>query len=103
FFTVLVTRTTANPKPGSDEINRAFEEGWIGTNGYVRSDGMRQKRALAFLGNVISVRGEKITEVFVVDLPEDLTVPGDGPLAGTETRMPSPPKGVVQRRLTYSE
>ena len=33
YFSVLVTRTTANPKPGSDEIKKAFEEGWVGTNG----------------------------------------------------------------------
>ena len=30
------------------------------------------------------------------------TVPGDGSLAGTERRMPFPPKGVVQRRLTFT-
>jgi hypothetical protein len=32
FFCALVTRTTTAPKPGSDEISRAFEEAWIGTN-----------------------------------------------------------------------
>jgi hypothetical protein len=48
YFSVLVTHTTANPKPGSDEINKAFEEGWVGTNGYVRADGLRQRHALAF-------------------------------------------------------
>ena len=102
YFTVLVTRTTANPKPGSDEIKRAFEEGWVGTNGYVRTDGTRQKRALAFQGHVVTATGETISEIFIADLPEDLTVPGDGPLAGTETRMPFPPKSVTQRRLTYT-
>src|SRR5438046_7763361 len=45
YFTVLVTRTTANPRPGSDEIRKAFEEGWVGTHGYVRADGSRQRRA----------------------------------------------------------
>jgi hypothetical protein len=102
YFTVLVARTTANPKPGSDEIKKAFEEGWVGTNGYLRADGTRQKRALAFQGHVVTDKGETISEIFIVDLPENLTVPGDGPLAGTETRMPSPPKGVTQRRLTYT-
>ncbi len=102
FFSVLVTRTTANPKPGSDEIKKAFEEGWVGTNGYVRADGTRQKRALAFQGHVVTTKGETASEIFIVDLPEDLTVPGDGPLAGTETRMPFPPRGVIQRRLTFT-
>ena len=102
YFSVLATRTTANPKPGSDEIKKAFEEGRIGMNGYVNSDGRLQRRALAFQGHVITERGETIAEVFVADLPEDVTQPGEGPLAGTETHMPRPPKGAVQRRLTFT-
>jgi dipeptidyl aminopeptidase/acylaminoacyl peptidase len=99
----LVTRTTANPIPGSDEIRRACEEGWIGTNGYARSDGTRQRRALAFQGQVVTSGNQTNVEVFVVDLPEDLTAAGDGPLPGTATRMPFPPRGTVQRRLTRTE
>lgn len=102
YFSVLVTRTTAFPKPGSDEIMKAFEEGWIGTNGYVNSEGKRQRRALAFQGHVVTDRGETITEVFIADLPEDVSQPGDGQLAGTETQMPRPPKGTSQRRLTFT-
>jgi hypothetical protein len=102
YFTVVVTRTTANPKPGSDEIKKAFEEGWVGTNGYVRVDGSRQRHALAFQGHVLTANGEAIPEVFIVDLPDDLTQEGGGPLAGAETRMPFPPKGCVQRRLTFT-
>ena len=102
YFSVLVTCTTATPKPGSDEINKAFEESWVGTNGYVRTDGMRQRRALAFQGHVVTEEGETISEVFIVDLPADLTRSGDGPLAGTETHMPFPPRGVTQRRLTLT-
>ncbi len=102
YFTVLVTRTTANPKPGSDEIKKAYEEGWVGTNGYLHSDGTRQRRALAFQGDVVTAKNETISEVFIVDLPDDLTNEGDGPLAGTETRTPFPPKGCVQRRLSFT-
>ena len=102
YFTVLVTRTMANPRPGSDEIQRACEESWIGTNGYLRADGTRQKRALAFQGQVVRSAGDTVSEVFVADLPDDLSVPGDGPLAGTENRMPSPPRGVIHRRLTFT-
>ena len=102
YFSVLATRTTANPKPGSDEIKKAFEEGWIGTNGYLRADGRRQRHALAFQGLVVTQAGETIAEVFVADLPVDVTKPGDGPLAGTETRMPFPPKDCVRRRLTFT-
>jgi len=102
YFTVLVTRTTANPRRGSDEIKKAFEEGWVGTNGYVRMDGSLQRRALAFQGHVVTADGQTISEVFIVDLPDDLTRPGDGPLAGTETRMLFPPNGCMQRRLTFT-
>jgi Tol biopolymer transport system component len=74
----------------------------VGTNGYVRPDGTRQSRALAFQGSVLTPSGDSIAEVFVLDLPEDLTQPGLGPLAGTETRAPHPPRGVIQRRLTFT-
>ena len=102
-FTVLVTRTVNEPQPGSDEISKAFSDAWVGTNGYARPDGTRQARAIAFQGHVRTRDGATIPEVFIVDLPDDLTVPGDGPLAGTGSRRPSPPRGVVQRRLTRTE
>ena len=101
-FTVLVTRTTNQPKPGSDEIGRAFSDSWIGTGGYLRTDGTRQKRAIAFQGQVVTKAGRTISEAFVVDLPDDPTRPGDAPLQGTASTRPAPPEGVVQRRLTYT-
>lgn len=104
WFSVLVTRTVAHPRPGSDEISRAFEEGWIGHDGYLRADGSRQARALAFQGRVTAHDGREHDEVFVVDLPADLTRFGpDGSLAGTTTHRPSPPAGVTQRRLTFTD
>jgi hypothetical protein len=101
-FSVLVTKTENRPRPGSDEIRRACEEAWVGTNGYRRSDGGWQRRALAFQGEVVTRDGRVISEVYVVDLPDDLTAAGEGPLEGTVTRRPAPPKGVVQRRLTFT-
>lgn len=104
-FSVAVTRLTDRPRPGSDEISRAVEEAWIGDQGYLRADGGRQRRALAFQGQVVTRAGAAINEVFVVDLPDDLAdlaIPGDGPLAGTATTRPAPPRGVTQRRLTFT-
>jgi len=104
-FTVLVTRLTDAPRAGSDEIERACEEAWVGTDGYARADGSRQRRALAFQGSVLTATGATISEVFVVDLPDDLAefaCAGDGPLAGTATTRPVPPRGVSQRRLTFT-
>ncbi|MBN2296224.1 MAG: DUF3748 domain-containing protein [Pirellulales bacterium] len=101
-FTVLVTRTVNHPRPGSDEINRAFEDSWIGSDGYIRKDKTRQRRAIAFQGQVVVDNGQPVNEVFVVDLPSDLCRAGDAPLEGTATKRPAPPKGVVQRRLTFT-
>lgn len=101
-FTVLVAKTVNHPRPGSDEINRAFEDGWIGVGGYLKNDGTRQRRAIAFQGQVVAKDGQDVNEVFVVDLPDDLTVPGDAPLEGTATTRPSPPQGTIQRRLTFT-
>jgi len=104
-FCVLVSQTTSAPTPGSDEINRAYEEGWVGKEGYLRHDGHRQRWALAFIGDTLSEKGEKVPEVFLVDLPAkmaDYALEGDAPLAGTETRLPAPPAGVAQRRLTFT-
>jgi WD40 repeat protein len=101
-FSVLVTRTWDNPRPGSDEISRAFEDAWLGTHGYLRPDGARQRWAIAFQGLVESPKGYSIAEVFIVDLPDDLTVSGDGPLQGTPSTRPRPPSGTTQRRLTFT-
>ncbi len=101
-FSVLVTRTVNHPRPGSDEIDRAFEDAWVGVGGYVRPDGTRWRRAIAFQGQVVAADGQAVSEVFLVDLPDDLTVRGDGALEGTATTRPAPPRGVVQRRLTFT-
>ena len=109
-FTVLVTRLTDEPTPGSDEICKAFEEAWVGTHGYLRPDGTRQRYALAFQGHVVvhdAAGGglRTVSEVFICDLPENpaaLTEAGDRPLAGTPACRPAPPRTVSQRRLTFT-
>lgn len=102
FFSVLVTRTTNQPRPESDEISRAEGDAWVGAAGYLRSNGERQRRAIAFLGDAVAADGKPHTDVFIVDIPDDVTQPGEGPLEGTTTRRPAPPAGVVQRRLTFT-
>ncbi|MDA8481050.1 DUF3748 domain-containing protein [Citrobacter sp. Awk 4] len=90
---VLVSQTTPTPIPGSDEINRAYEEGWVGDH------------TLAFIGDTLSVKGDKVPELFLVDLPREESgwkQAGEAPLAGTESSMPAPPAGVKQRRLTFT-
>ncbi|MEO6893418.1 MAG: DPP IV N-terminal domain-containing protein, partial [Ginsengibacter sp.] len=102
-FSVVIAKVTVNPKPGSDEIDKAFDEGWIGAKGYKKNDGKWQRHAIAFQGEVINADGTKKVEVFVVDLPGDLTKANSGkPLEGTITSRPNVPAGVVQRRITYT-
>lgn len=96
----LVVKVTPEPRPGSDEVKRAAWDSWIGTHGYTRTDGKLQ-RARAFLGTVISMDGQEVQELFVVDIPDDITTSGDdGPLEGTLDEMPMRVRGATQRRLT---
>lgn len=104
-FCVLVSKTTVEPKPGSDEINRAYEEGWVGKQGYMTAEGEQQRWALAFIGDTCSRTGEKVPELFIVDLPDELTAfqqAGAEPLSGTSVTLPAPPETVQQRRLTFT-
>lgn len=102
WFSALVVRVTPTPKPGSDEISHAAGDSWVGTDGYVKPDGTRQI-ARAFIGKVKNKNGKEVDEVFIVDIPTDITIPGEfGPLEGTDTTFPMPPKGTAQRRLTFT-
>ncbi|QMW04715.1 DUF3748 domain-containing protein [Spirosoma foliorum] len=104
WFATVIARVTEQPRQGSDEIEKAFDETWIGTNGYRKDDGSWQKRAIAFQGNVRNQENQLVTEVFVVDLPEDLTQANPGqPLEGTATTRPNPPAGVTQHRITFTK
>lgn len=104
YFSVVAATVTETPEPGSDDIEKAFDECWIGNDGYVRTDGSTQRRAIAFQGHVRTRDNEVITEVFVSDIPEDLTAQVDGvPLQGTRTLRPAVPAGLRQRRVTFTE
>ncbi|GMV97122.1 MAG: hypothetical protein AMXMBFR83_14810 [Phycisphaerae bacterium] len=99
-FSVLVVSVTPDPAPGSDEISHAAGDSWVGSAGYLKPDGTRQ-RARAFIGTTRDAAGTPLDELFIVDIPEDVTRPGPlGPLQGTPTQLPAPPAGAVQRRLT---
>lgn len=104
WFATVIAQVTEQPQAGSDEIDKAFDETWIGQHGYLKTDGSRQQRAIAFQGNVRDQANHPITEVFVADLPEDLTQARPGlPLEGTATTRPNPPAGVIQRRITFTK
>jgi len=101
-FSALVVVVTPKPQPGSDAIDRATGDSWVGRNGYPRQDGTRQL-ARAFIGTTRNLSGKAVDELYLVDVPDDITQPGPlGPLEGTAKKLPMPPEGAVQRRLTYS-
>lgn len=102
WFSAVVVRVVPHPEPGSDEICNAASDSWIGSGGYKKPDGSLQV-ARAFLGRVISKNGKPVEELFVVDIPDSIHVPGEyGPLEGTLNSFPMPPLGAVQRRLTFT-
>jgi WD40 repeat protein len=61
-FSVVLTQTVAQPEPGSDQICWASEEAWLGRDG----------RRIAFQGRVKRLDGSMASEMFVLELPEDL-------------------------------
>lgn len=104
-FSVLLVKVKrqADITPGSDDVFQASEDSWVGAKGYQKLDGTWQ-RGYAFIGKTVPAPGVARNEVYVVDVPEDITVAGpDGPLEGTATTMPMPPAGAVTRRLTWSD
>jgi len=102
WYSAVVVRVVPDPKPGSDEISNAAGDSWIGMPGYRKPDGTMQV-ARAFIGKIHTKNGIPVDELFVVDIPDSLNLPGEyGPLEGTRTSFPMPPKGTVQRRLTHT-
>jgi hypothetical protein len=90
-FSAIVSQVQNTATPGSDEIEKAFDECWLGN-----------QRKLAFQGHVRAQNNNLQTEIFVVDLPDNLTQVGESPLEGTVTTRCGVPKGVIQRRITHT-
>lgn len=103
-FALLAATVTENPKPGSDEIDKAFDECWLGKEGYLKTDGSRQHKAIAYQGNVRDEQGNTVTEIFVADIPDDLsTTIFDESIAGASNTRPAVPQDISQRRITFSQ
>ena len=103
-YSVLVVPVRKDPTPGSDEVSKAFDECWIGENGYINATGSRQRKAIAFQGNVADDNGSVKTEIFVADLPDDLpdwVKQNAG--GGTRTSMPAVPGVIKRRRISFTK
>ncbi len=102
-FSVIIADVTESPKFNTDEIDKAFDECWIGNDGYLKSDGQRQHRAIAFQGNVKNASGETVTDIFIVDLPKDLSVLKAETKKGNAFSRLEVPISLKQRRITHLE
>lgn len=101
-YAAIVTAVVQSPVPGSDEINKAFDECWVGKNGCTSESGVRIPYAVAFQGNVLNKEGKQVTEVFVVDI-DPQKILADCEAVGKAGERPHVPDGIQQRRITYSE
>ena len=90
WFAVLVAKAVPHPTPGSNEIQRAFSNAWVGQYGYQQTDGTWQK-AQAYIGKIRTKENAALCEIFLSDIPDEIDIPGpSGPLEGNETQFPMP-------------
>jgi hypothetical protein len=101
-FSSVVTDVVRYPAPGSDQINKAFDECWVGKNGYTLHSGEHIPYAIAFQGNTINQEGEQITEVFIVHI-DPKKILRDLGAVGKQGERPRMPHGLQQKRITFSK
>lgn len=89
-WSVLLVKVVPGNTGRPGELERAADDSWIGAKGLMRG----------FIGSVREADGSLTSSLFVVDVPETVDVTTAG--AGSKTEYPTPPKGVVVRRLTHT-
>lgn len=90
YYSAIVSDVVANPTPGSDEINKAFDECWV------------DDYSIAFQGNTINAQGQPVTEIFLVEIDREKIL-ADKNAVGKKGERPKVPTGIKQKRLTFSE
>ncbi|SES65826.1 DUF3748 domain-containing protein [Thorsellia anophelis] len=106
YYCALITQTTDLATFGSDEIEKAYEECWIGNTGYLLSDGTRQRWSIAYMGDVRTEEGNLITEIFIADLPNDESkwhTPHHQHMTEDKLLLPPTISGIRHRRLTHTQ
>ena len=101
-FSSIVTDVVRYPASGSDQINKAFDECWVGKNGYTLSSGEHIPYAIAFQGNTLNQEGKQITEVFIVHIDSEKILT-DLDAVGKPGERPRVPHGIQQKRITFTE
>jgi len=96
-WSMLIAPVTHAPRPGSDDMESAREECWLGNTG----------EQVAFLGRVRTRSGQAIDEIFVARWPKspwtcDASSDRDGGWVDGNGRL-QPPSMVSVRRLTRTD
>jgi len=100
----LAASVCDNARLGSDDIEQAVEECWIGRNGYLDKNGVRKAKALAYQGAVRNDLAELIHEVFVCDISIDgkQNFETNSSTEVTPSQLLEAASGCHQRRLTHT-
>lgn len=91
-YAVLISTLQREPKWGSNEISKAFDECWVGADA----------AKIAFQGHTRNEKGEVITEIYTVDIDANLIL-ADAAAVGIKGTLPQVPKGIIQKRLSYTK
>ncbi|MCR6720055.1 MAG: hypothetical protein NVV59_07075 [Chitinophagaceae bacterium] len=103
-YSVLLVPVVKEPKPGTNEVSKAFDECWIGSDGYLKADGTRQHKAIAWQGHVVNDNGQTITDIFVSDIPDDLPEwVQQNPASAGATKLPEAPPVIQHRRISFMQ
>ena len=89
-YSVILSDVVARARYGSDEVEKAFDECWVGST-----------NTIAFQGHTRNAEGALITEIFVVDVDQEAIVK-DPAAVGKVGERPRVPQGIVQRRLSHT-
>ncbi|WP_211218081.1 DUF3748 domain-containing protein [Niabella aurantiaca] len=102
FYATVIADTVPLPRPGSDEISKAFDECWVGRAGYTNAAGQQIPYAVAFQGNTRNERGEPVTEIFIAAI-DPAAMRDDTAAVGPAGTRPQVPKGVRVQRISRTE
>lgn len=96
FYAAIVSQVCARPEPGSDEIEKAFDECWLPRSKAVPE----RKETIVFQGNTRNAQQELVTDIFMVEIDPQLIL-ADTTAVGQVGERPRVPQGLRQQRLTY--
>lgn len=90
-YAVIVSEVHTPPIWGSDQIEKAFDECWMGSD-----------RKLVFQGHIRDEQGRVKTELFLVELPENLDLLIENDVKMDPTKRLQIPKLIHQKRISFT-